>query len=109
MARFQYEKKQHTYRTLILSACIFLLIAFAFYNGTSSLSSDMTRRQKESLINALNRSITYCYAVEGAYPESLDYITKYYGVTYDEELFFVDYKINGANIWPDVTIIEKGD
>ena len=27
---------------------------------------------------------------------------------YDEDLFFVDYQTVGANIYPDVTIIEKG-
>jgi hypothetical protein len=30
-----------------------------------------------------------------------------YGLTYDEDLFFVDYQTIGSNILPDVTIIEK--
>lgn len=109
MTRFQYQKKQHSYRKFVLSVCAFILIVVIFYQGISSLSSDMTRRQKDSLEKALNRNITYCYAVEGTYPESLDYLTRHYGLTYDEDRFFVDYKINGANIWPEVTIIEKGD
>ena len=54
------------------------------------------------------RNITYCYAVEGAYPESLDYLKENYGLTYDENLFFVDYHIDGSNIFPDITIIERG-
>ena len=90
MARFQYQKKQHTYRKFILSVCAFLLIIVLFYQGIESLSSSSYRRQKESLENALNRSITYCYAVEGSYPESLDYLKDHYGLTYDEDRFFVD-------------------
>ena len=109
MARFEYQKKQHTYRKFIISVCVFLLIVLLFYQGIESLSSGSLRRQKESLENALNRSITYCYAVEGSYPESLEYLKEHYGITYDEDRFFVDYKIVGANILPDVTIIEKGD
>lgn len=109
MARFEYQKKQHTYRKFIISVCVFLLIVLLFYQGIESLSSGAVRRQKESLENALNRSITYCYAVEGSYPESLEYLKEHYGITYDEDRFFVDYKIVGANILPDVTIIEKGD
>ena len=109
MARFEYQKKQHTYRKFIISVCVFLLIVLLFYQGIESLSSGSVRRQKESLENALNRSITYCYAVEGSYPESPEYLKKHYGITYDEDRFFVDYKIVGANILPDVTIIEKGD
>ncbi|MBU3876620.1 hypothetical protein HGO97_012480 [Faecalicatena sp. AGMB00832] len=109
MARFQYQKKQNTYRKFLLSVCAFLLIIVLFCQGIESLSSSSIRRQKESLENALNRNITYCYAVEGAYPESLDYLKEHYGLTYDEDRFFVDYKVIGSNILPDVTIIEKGD
>lgn len=109
MARFQYEKKSHIYRKSIISLCIFLLIVLLFYQGLNSLSTGSLKRQKTSLENALNRSITYCYAVEGSYPESLDYLKQHYGVMYDQERFFVDYKVTGTNILPDVTIIVKGD
>ena len=47
--------------------------------------------------------------MEGTYPQSLDYLKEYYGLMYDEDLFFVDYQVMGSNILPDVTIIEKGD
>ncbi|WP_318583936.1 hypothetical protein [[Clostridium] scindens] len=55
----------------------------------------------------MTRSITQCYAVEGNYPESLDYLKKSYGLHYDEDKFFVDYQPLGSNIMPDVTIIKK--
>lgn len=109
MARFQYRKTAHTYRKFVLSVCAFALITGVFYQGVESLSSSTQKRQKESLEHALIRNITYCYAVEGAYPESLDYLKEHYGLTYDEDRFFVDYQVIGANILPDVTIIEKGE
>lgn len=109
MARFQYKKKTHTYRKFVLSLCAFLLIVGIFYQGIQSVSTSTRRRQKESLENTLTRSITYCYTVEGTYPQSLDYLKEYYGLMYDEDLFFVDYQVMGSNILPDVTIIEKGD
>lgn len=109
MARFQYQKKPNTYRKFVFSACIFLLVVFLFYQGITSLSQSTKRRQKEALENALNRDITCCYALEGAYPGSLKYLKQHYGLTYDESRFFVDYKVSGANLLPDVTIIEKGE
>ena len=63
---------------------------------------------KESLTQALNRDITYCYATTGRYPESLEAIKKDYGLIYDDSLFFVDYRTQGSNIYPEVTIIERG-
>ena len=107
MARFQYRKRDHIYRRFLLSACVFLCIIGAFYQGIQSLSAGTRKRQLESLENALTRGITYCYTVEGNYPESLEHLKENYGLVYDEDLFFVDYQVEGSNIFPDFTIIEK--
>lgn len=109
MKRFQYRKKPVKASGVLISVCAFFLIVFLFIQGISSFSEGTKRRQKESLENALNRDIVYCYSVEGAYPQSLDYLKENYGLTYDENLFFVDYHVSGSNIFPDVTIIERGD
>lgn len=107
MTRFEYRKRPLKPSGFLFSVCVFLLILFLFVQGISSFSESSKRRQKESLENATMRNITYCYTVEGAYPESLDYLKENYGLTYDEDLFFVDYHIAGANIFPDFTIIER--
>lgn len=107
MNRFGYKKQPNRPSGFLLSVCLFLFIIFLFVQGISSLSTSTRERQKESLENAIMRNITYCYTVEGAYPESLSYLKENYGLTYDEDLFFVDYQITGSNILPDVTIIEK--
>lgn len=107
MNRFGYKKQSKQTPRFLLSVCLFFLILFLFLQGISSLSVSTKKRQKESLENAIMRNITYCYTVEGAYPESLAYLKENYGLTYDEDLFFVDYHISGSNILPDVTIIER--
>lgn len=83
----------------------FIALFILFYRGISSVSDTTTAKQMESLENALNRSITQCYAVEGAYPPNLEYIKEHYGLIYDEDLFYVDYQPIGSNIMPDVTIL----
>ena len=107
MSRFEYKKPSRRPPKILASVCIFVLILFLFVQGISSLSTSTIQRQRESLENAIMRNVTYCYTVEGAYPESLDYLKNHYGLMYDEDLFFVDYHISGSNILPDVTIIEK--
>ena len=109
MSRFQYQKQPYQPPKFILSVCAFLAILLLFVQGVSSLSASTVKRQKESLENAIVRSVTYCYAVEGSYPGNLEYLKEYYGLTYDEELFFVDYRTAGSNILPDITIIERKD
>ncbi len=104
--RFQTRRKERPGLRLLLSVLLFALILILFSMGIRSLSADNDRRQRESLERALNRSITSCYAVEGSYPESLAYLEEHYGLTYDHDRFFVDYRIAGANLYPDVTILE---
>lgn len=107
MARFQYRQKSHSGAKIVLALCLFIAIVALFYCGINSLSKTTDSKEKESLENALHKSITYCYATEGAYPESLAYIEENYGLTYDKDKYFVDYRVMGSNILPDVTIIEK--
>ena len=35
-------------------------------------------------------------------------VRRHYGLIYDDSLFFVDYRTQGSNIYPEVTIIERG-
>lgn len=107
MTRFYRGKKEHHFRRIILSAILFCGIAVCFYFGVDSISLRTREEQKTSLEEALQRGITHCYAVEGRYPESLEYLKREYGIQYDSDDFFVDYQVLGANIMPDVTIIER--
>lgn len=107
MNRFVYGKQPRRIPKPLLSVCIFVLILFFFFQAVSDLSGSTQRRQRESLENAIMRNIAFCYSVEGAYPESLDYLKENYGLIYDENLFFVDYQTRGANILPEVTILER--
>ena len=92
---------------LLLSVALFLIIFYAFTSGISKLSHSSDTKQTELLHLAISRGITHCYATNGHYPESLDYLKENYGITYDEDKYFVDYQVFGKNIFPDITIIEK--
>lgn len=81
------------------------ILVVIFWYILTSVDNSTIDRQKESLENALNRDILHCYAVEGFYPPSLDYLKEHYGLRYDEELFMVDYQPIASNLRPDVTIL----
>lgn len=102
-----FRKKIHPVRSAILCAVFFLLVLVIVLLCLGQISSDAAERQKESLENALWRSITQYYATEGQYPETLEALTDEYGITYDTDTFFVDYQTQGANILPDVTVITR--
>lgn len=86
-----------------ISSCIILLTC----HGLNRLMADSKEEEKRSLEEALQREIVQCYVLEGHYPDSLSYLEEQYGFSYDKEHFFVDYQLLGANIMPDVTVIER--
>lgn len=85
----------------------FILLFILFLNGVRSVGDTAESKQLESLETALRRSIAQCYAVEGRYPASLDYLKEHYGLYYDESKFLVDYESFGGNLMPDVTVLRK--
>ena len=90
---------------MLLPVCIFVLIMFFFVQGMSSIARSTSAETKRSLETAIERSIVHCYAIEGRYPPSLQYLKDHYGITYDETAYYVNYQPVAANIRPDVVIL----
>lgn len=107
MKRFQLEKSRRPYAGVI-SVLLFFVILFLLYTAVHSLSERSLEEQEQNLIRALRQSTVQCYAVEGFYPESLEYLTDHYGIRYDHNTFFVDYQPSGQNIMPEITVTRKG-
>jgi hypothetical protein len=89
----------------IISMIIFTVIAVLFFLAVDATGRSSIAREQESLENALARDIIQCYAIEGRYPPSLEYLEQHYGLTYDKKTFFIDYMPIAANLYPDVTIL----
>ena len=104
---FFHEKRHSVWAkilfTVAISSCIILLTCHVL----NRLMADSKEEEKRSLEEALQREIVQCYVLEGHYPDSLSYLEEQYGFSYDKEQFFVDYQLLGANIMPDVTVIER--
>ena len=91
----------------LLPVLAFLILFVLFIQGVSSVSESTLSKQQESLETALERSISQCYAVEGSYPPSLEYLKQHYGLLYDEDSFFIDYEYYGSNLLPEVTVLRR--
>ncbi len=86
---------------------LFIIVLTLAWYSADSMTSANTSREKALLDQALSRSITQCYALEGTYPPNLTYIEDHYGLTYNHDHYYIDYQFIGANLRPDITIIER--
>ena len=94
--------------TLLFSLVIPVSALLLFTAAAGKLSESRRTEQREALHSALERCIISCYALEGFYPPSLPYMEEHYGLSYDKNLFFVDYQPVAANIRPDYYVLEFG-
>ncbi|WP_432650157.1 hypothetical protein [Huintestinicola sp.] len=80
---------------------VFTLIALS-----NSRSANEELRQS-SIKESISKAAALCYAAEGAYPESLDYLEDNYGVRTEYDNFTVHYSYAGGNIPPDIIVTPK--
>ena len=82
--------------------------AFAFTVISLSNSQSASEEYKQSEIKeSIRRAAALCYAAEGAYPESLDYLRDNYGIRTEFGNYTVHYSYAGGNIPPDIIVAPK--
>ena len=86
------------------SVVLFLGILAFFLISLQNVSKDIDDNELVTLRKSIDKAIVNCYAIEGAYPESLEYIEENYGVVVDKSKFRVIYEVLGPNILPNVII-----
>lgn len=100
-------QKQRSSMMYLLPSVLIILALILFLYGSATLSDSDFEQEYRIVSNALERSITQCYALEGTYPPDLEYLHDNYGFTYNTKHFFINYRYIGGNLRPDVTIITK--
>ena len=70
-------------------------------NAQRSGETDLVR-------TAIKNAALTCYAVEGAYPDDVSYLEEHYGLSYDEENYYVRYEAFAANQLPEIRVMERG-
>ncbi|MGN1022254.1 MAG: hypothetical protein ACI4OJ_02045 [Lachnospiraceae bacterium] len=94
-------------RLLLLPLLAVLFVVLLSF-GADRIRAGTRSAQKEALEAALARDITACYALEGIYPPNVQYLKDHYGLVYDEDLFSIGYQVEGENLRPTATVVEKG-
>ena len=91
----------------LVSAVVFGAVIGIFLNGVLSMSDRMDQEGAETLRSAIARASVQCYAIEGRYPPSVQYLEENYGIRIDRERFHVFYEGFASNIMPDITVISN--
>lgn len=94
-------------RRVLLALALAVLVAVGCALGAGRIGADLSGQGAEALKSAVLRSAVQCYAVEGYYPESLDYLTDHYGLRINHDRYIVVYEAFASNLPPQVTVLQK--
>ena len=83
------------------------VVLFCFLYGLTNLSNGNSDEGRRRLEDALRRAAVACYASEGIYPPSWNYLEEHYGVQIDHSRYVVSYTVFAENLMPDITVLEK--
>ena len=102
------QKKSGFWPGLVTAALVLVLVLW-FFTTLGNIGADRSEEGRQQLERALRRAALACYATEGFYPPTLEYMQDHYGVQINEELYIVHYMVEAENMMPDITVLERND
>jgi len=91
----------------IAAGVLFIALIVGFILLTNSMTSS-SESESELVADAVKNAALTCYAVEGSYPETLEYLREHYKLAYNTERFVVVYDAFASNLMPDISVRERG-
>ena len=104
------RKKRNAWTGLlkgVLMPAVVVAVVVFFASALNSLDSGRESESMRQLEEALRRGCVACFAAEGVYPPTLDYLEDNYGIQIDENKYAVFYDIYAENLMPDITVLER--
>ena len=95
-------KKKRSFIFWIVSAVLIFII---FFTSLSDIGNKKTLEDRAQLEKAISNAAVSCYAIEGSYPPSVEYLVKNYGIQIDYDRFTVKYELFASNLMPDITVL----
>jgi hypothetical protein len=92
-----------------LAILVSLLVLIIVGNGLVHLDIQSREAGRTVALEAIERSVMQCYALEGAYPPDLEYLEQYYGLILDEQRYVYQYEIVASNIHPIIGVQFPGE
>ncbi len=92
-------------KTIIIIA-VPILAAVLLVLASEKLGSKEGSESLKQLENSVRKAVMTCYATEGVYPPTIQYLEDHYGIQIDHDRYGVFYEIFGDNVMPQITVME---
>ena len=99
-----YSDKAVPRRRFLWLPLLIVLLALLGFLVFGRSGRDLGEESAAAIRDAVQRSALQCYAVEGVYPPSLEYLEANYGLQINTEDFYVTYEAFASNLPPVIRV-----
>ena len=92
----------------VAAILIFVALIAAFILLVNGITNKSDGKEKDIVIEAVKNAALTCYAVEGMYPDSIDYLREHYNLAFNEDKYVVYYQPFASNVLPSIKVVERG-
>lgn len=101
-----YQDKKRKHWVLLLLIVVLQVSAGRFFLSART-RTDVSEETAASIRKAVEQAALQCYVIEGAYPETLDYLTGNYGLRVNTRDYVVVYQAVAENRIPDIRVVRR--
>lgn len=99
------KKEKRAVCGYIVSLTAMAAAVAVFAGAVISFAGRTGSREEDTLKKAVTRASVQCYAIEGRYPPSVEYLEENYGIQIDRKKYNVFYDGFASNVMPEIKII----
>ena len=103
------KKRFRVIRSFLVALLAAATICFSCILIGRHLDNNIAEQSLKSVKDSVLRSAVQCYAVEGVYSSSLEYLEKNYGLVINHSEYIVSYEAFSSNLMPSVTVLVRGE
>lgn len=100
-------RQKSTVPGILLSFLVLSAVLVLFVYAVHTIQSRTDQDQLNVLSHAVHRATIQCYAIEGRYPPSVEYLEEHYGLLINHDKYNVFYDGWASNVMPDITVLPK--
>lgn len=101
------QKKLFTLARYLVMPVFMMAAVYILLVSAGNVSERQQAESLKQMEDTIHKAVLNCYAIEGSYPPTIDYVEEHYGLQIDHEKYDVFYEIFAQNLMPEVTVLEK--
>ena len=98
------QRKRFSRGLLVPIVSVIIVVGFVIY-GVGNVSRSASQERLKAAEQSVARATVQCYAIEGRYPPSVEYLEEHYGIVIDRDRYHVFYDGWASNVMPDITVL----